>query len=92
MVGKGLDPQIRAVGMSANDPEWSIGAAVGIDPGHKCTAGPEVPPPGCRAAIIRRYGSEAGLLEPLDRLVDGMEGAGGGVDIAAEVARPVVGS
>ena len=92
MVGNGLDPQIRAVGMGANDSEWSIGAAVGIDPGHKCTAGPEVPPPGCRAAIIRRYGSEACLLEPSGRLVDGVEGAGGGVDIAAEVASPVVGS
>ena len=92
MVGNGLDPQIRTVGMGANDSEWSIGAAVGIDPGHKCTAGPEVPPPRCRTVIIRRYGSETGILKPSGRLVDGVEGAGGGVDIAAEVARPVVGS
>ena len=92
MVGKGLDPEIRAVGMGTNDPEWYIGAAVDVDPGHKCTTRPEVPPPRFWSLIIGRYSSETGLLEPSDRLVDGVEGTRGGVDVAAEVARPVTGS
>jgi hypothetical protein len=34
MVRKGLDSQIRAIGMGSDDSEWSVGAPVGIYPGN----------------------------------------------------------
>ena len=87
-VGLRPDPQVRAVGVRPHEPERRRGrGAVRHRPGHeRAVPGQEAPRRQPVPGLERVRRREPGRHEPADRLRDGVEGRGGGVDEGEQIA------